>query len=365
MAHAATRRTASRWQWTAPGLAAAVLSTLIPLGCAPHYLTEPELHGHAYSLGVPVRYAIVDQDRDTPVQMAYVDRRPLGRALLTLVFVHGLTTDRELWRPLITRLPGPFRAVAPDRVGCGASSKPGWTDLPPNERYDLWRHAYHLFRFIVTATPRGPLVLVGHGFGAKVVLAAWLHYPSVSRRCRAVVLVNPDPYLSVRDPWADVPAYERSYADRSAHSPVVVALNQLLERDAAQAIGVLERSFHDRAFITREMVEQAVAGVRRRGALQARHRTACNLVFRDYGPFQQAIGRVDVPVLILQSREDRLVSCASALRYHRDLKRSVLVAFARAGHDLVRERPEHVAATIARFLHPLATTRPTTRPTRP
>ena len=354
--HDRARRVAAR--------VALLLAGVVPLGCAgPAYRAEAELYGDQYAMGVPVRYAIVDHDGDTPVKMAYIEMRPLGRAPLTLVLVHGLTSGRELWRPLMARLPGRWRTIAPDLVGYGMSSKPGWAGVPWGEAYDVWQHALHVSRLALATVSRGPIVLVGHGFGAKVVLAAYMRDAALRKRCRALVLVNPDPLLSAGDPWADVPAYERACADPIANFCLCVGVNQLLELDADAARRVLERSFHDRALISREMVDQAVAGVRRPGALGARYRTAWNRVFRDHARFQAEACAADVPVLILHGKDDRLVSPASAMRYHRCLKRSVLVGFGRAGHDLVREQPEQVAAAMTRVLGPVSATRPTTRPT--
>ena len=338
--------------------AGVLLAVLVPLGCAgPTYRREVDVHGHRYALDVPVRYAIVDRDGQEPVRMAYIEQRPLGDAPVTLVLVHGMTTGRELWRPLMAVLPARWRTVAPDLVGYGLSSKPDF-------RYAPDMHARHVAALVGVAVRRGPVVLVGHGYGAKVVLLACTSDPKLPARCRALVLVNPDPLLSPTDPWADVPPYEKACADFWANCMLGAGLNQLIEIDASRARALLEQSFHDRASITREMVDAAVAGVRRGGALRARYRTARHAAFYDVAAFQKAVGTMDRPVLILHGQDDRLVSPTAAVRYQRVLRRPVLVEFGRAGHDLVREHPQPVAGAIGRFLKPVATRRPTTRPTR-
>lgn len=99
------------------------------------------------TLGRPYRLAkTVDEGSGSPV-----------------VLLHGIGRTGSVWKHVITLLAsGPYRAIAFDLLGFGASPKPGWL------RYDVDDHAQAVIASIERLKLLEPVVLVGHSMGCLV-----------------------------------------------------------------------------------------------------------------------------------------------------------------------------------------------------
>jgi pimeloyl-ACP methyl ester carboxylesterase len=93
-----------------------------------------------------------------------------------VVLLHGIGRSGEAWRPLESRLHGgPYRVIAFDLLGFGASPKPDWLE------YDIDTHARHVIAAIKRAKCKQPVVLVGHSLGALVALRVGRLRPDLVR----------------------------------------------------------------------------------------------------------------------------------------------------------------------------------------
>lgn len=99
--------------------------------------------GHPYHLA-----KIIDEGRGTPI-----------------VMLHGIGRTGQVWKHVVARLANlPYRAVAFDLLGFGASPKPDW----PN--YDIDDHANAVIASLKKLNSTQPAILAGHSMGCLVAV---------------------------------------------------------------------------------------------------------------------------------------------------------------------------------------------------
>ncbi|HEY3061080.1 MAG TPA: alpha/beta hydrolase, partial [Chloroflexota bacterium] len=98
----------------------------------------------------------------------------------TFVLVHGLGSSRHIWDLVAPTLATRFRVLALDQRGHGESDK-------PDDGYDFPSIVADLFGFLERLAPAQPVVLVGHSWGASVVLHVAVQHPE---RIAGLVLVD-------------------------------------------------------------------------------------------------------------------------------------------------------------------------------
>jgi len=100
--------------------------------------------------------------RMQPVEVAH---RWLGSGPVALVALHSLSGAGETFRALAAALEGRARILAVDLRGFGASHR-------PTAGYDVDALAADVGKVLDEARPGAPWILLGHGLGAAVALAA-------------------------------------------------------------------------------------------------------------------------------------------------------------------------------------------------
>ncbi len=121
--------------------------------------------------------------------MHYVDEGK-GEAV---VMVHGNPSWSFYYRRLIEALRPTHRAIAPDHIGCGFSSKP--QDYP----YTLQTHIDNLDSLLTEIlSPDEPVTLVLHDWGGAIGMGWAVRHPE---RVRRIVVLNTSAFLSKRIPF--------------------------------------------------------------------------------------------------------------------------------------------------------------------
>ena len=223
------------------------------------------------------------------------------------------------------------RVMAPDRPGYGDSPGPA---RGPSGNADL-------VAALIRSSGAGPATVVGHSYGATVALRlAELHPDTVS----GLVLVCP-----AADPAALGPG------DRLLALPGVgEVLARGAMRGAGRLLAWLAVGGRGRVPLTR----LAPVPLARLGTYAARWRTGED--WRSFAVEQRALlaempavagarATVEVPTVILAGGRDHAVRPAAVARLARAVPDCAVVWAPRAGHLLIWEEPELVAATVARL----------------
>lgn len=132
------------------------------------------------------RYVILHRWLRIPCQLSIRYKRLRRPFAVTYVFIHGLADTGRLWRPIITLLPKSSNYIVVDLLGHGQSQQPGDESV-----YSASEQARHVLATCIRAGVTGPVVLVGHSFGALVAAEFSHMYRGVVRQA---VLVSPPIY---------------------------------------------------------------------------------------------------------------------------------------------------------------------------
>ncbi len=282
---------------------------------------------------------------DTGVRIHVLDWADAGSSEApALVLVHGLLATAWIWSPVVRRVAGRARVLAPDLRGHGLSES-------PREGYDLDSLAFDLLT-VLTAHGLGPdvggrpVVLAGHGFGAQVAAwAAHLQPAAVSglilvdggwEELEAALRMGPAEFQRGLDEPPEVLASMDAFlADRRDWDPGSWDADQ--ERAARSAVD--------------EKYAGRVAPVVRRHAL-----SGCVEAMFAYDPVA-ALGDLGRPLTILVAEpggaddddvRERRVALEEMLAVRRRAATPPdrVVPLAGSAHNLMRYRPDEVSASI-------------------
>ena len=274
--------------------------------------------------------------------MAYSEHGDPG-ASLHLVLLHGLFDHKGTWSALAPRLAeAGYRVIAPDLVGFGRSSKPGFRSWPASRRYGAEAQVGFV-RAFVESLGLDEVVLAGNSFGGGVFLRSLCTPWPGGPRVRGLVLESASGYPQARPP----------YIRLLAGLPGWLLLNQ---RVLAIGVGTgltraivrstFRRVFHDHGKIPEELVEEAVDILREPNTLYAYQAAARNLVPHDIASFTDAYRKIDVPTLVLWGAEDRIVPSRFATLFEAELPEATLHIIAECGHAPHLEYPAETARIL-------------------
>lgn len=240
----------------------------------------------------------------------------------TLLLVHGNSSHKGLWKPLLQRLPG-HRAICLDLRGHGESE---WT-LPPD--YSDAGYADDIRRTIRHLGLRD-FILVGHSNGGRASIFYAAHHEP---KPRAIVHMDVDPHIP---DWQVDYFRQRARAVARPMETMEKALKGMREVDPT----VPPETFHP-------FVEQAL------------RQTPEGLKFafdpETYGSWRPQdlwpeVQRLPCPLLVLRAQKTVVMSRAAAEKMAQTAPQGRYREIEGAGHFLVLGKPEAVAQAIEEFL---------------
>jgi pimeloyl-ACP methyl ester carboxylesterase len=228
------------------------------------------------------------------------------------VFVHGLGSNKSVWRNVSRGLADIFRSYAIDLPGCGESP------APRRFRYTLEHYADVLTDFIIMKDLR-KLTLVGASLGAAVILLALLRRSDkLNSRVRSLCLIDAMAYPQ------DLPFF-------------VEALRTPFWGGLALSLPAIFLPPQYARYYARREVRQALI------------ETACLINPKHFVRYAPRLKTIRLPTLVIWGRKDGIVPLRFGKRLARDLPNSRLVVVDRCGHSPHDECPAEVIVALKEF----------------
>jgi len=241
-----------------------------------------------------------------------------------VVLLHGYASSLETWALLIPELAPRHRVIALDLKGFG------WTDRPAGD-YSPQAQAALVFELLDRLGVEKTAV-VAHSWGSSVALAMALGQPSRVTR------------LVLYDAWVYEEQLPTLFLWSRARGIGEMLFALFYEQRPEEK---LARAFYDPTKVPEKLVEDVERAFRRPGTRAAALAVVRHMRLEDLEPRYPTIQK---PVLLLWGREDVVSPVAIGERLSRELPRSKLVVFPRAGHLSMIEAAHATNAETVRFL---------------
>jgi glycerol-3-phosphate dehydrogenase len=265
----------------------------------------------------------------------------------TMVLVHGLGGSHLNWMWVGEKLARRARVVALDLVGFG---------MTPLEGRSASVHANQalLDRFLQALFPQQPVILVGNSMGGAISVMQTARQP---QRVSGLVLVNP------AQPRADDTRLERAVLTQFFLYTIPGLGEFFVKRRAARfgpeklARGMLQLCCRDLSRFPEDLVRAHVEFARERyermpwgndAFVEAARSLVLTLMRKKQ--FRAMEKGIQVPTLLVQGTEDRLVPVANSRELARVRPDWTYVEYAGVGHTPMMEIPDEFVATVERWL---------------
>jgi pimeloyl-ACP methyl ester carboxylesterase len=256
----------------------------------------------------------------TPVPLAY-DDTGTGPVVLLL---HPFPLNRLFWRPMVQKLGGTLRTIAPDYRGFG--------DSPAQPPFTM--HAYK--RDVAALLDRldtGPVVVCGVSMGGYVAFELWRRRPDL---VRGLVL-----------------AHTRAEPDGPAQAEARRATMALVQEEGPSALvgrmfeGMLGATTHATRPEVAALVRTAMQHAPRQGTLGA---LEALLTRPDSRP---ALATISVPTVVVSGEEDVLTPPALQDDIAAGIRGARRVVLPKVGHLGPLEDPVRFAGMLRAFVEPM------------
>ena len=246
----------------------------------------------------------------------------------TLVFVHGFGTDQTAWRDVAQAFLADFRVVLLDNVGAG-NSEP--TAFAQHRYLNLRRYGTDLIE-VCKALKLDRPILIGHSVGAMICTLAALGKPGLARK---LALVGASPC------YVDTDGYRGGFSRRDVdaiYSAVTTRYSEWADVFAATAM-----AHADKPELSRHFAE-TIKAIPPDRALTV----LCSIFQSDH---RADIARLDVPTLIVQTKQDMTVPIEVAEYLNRHIHDSQLKVIDAEGHLPHISAPAEVIDALRDFIN--------------
>ncbi|CAN7547501.1 alpha/beta fold hydrolase [Caballeronia sp. LjRoot31] len=254
-----------------------------------------------------------------------------GDGPVVVLLLHGMTSDATNWTETLPALAAlGYRAIAPDHLGFGQSSKPN-VPIKPRTLADM-------ISPMLKALEISSAVLVGQSMGGHVAGLFAADFPT---SVDGLALVNAGYGLALAE--ADT-VFDLGHADQPGG---LWSLNPSTRRESRV---LLEAVFYDQSFVTEQGVDEFFAQRLAAGDGWAINSIAESWVKREdtLDPVLGLLG--NGPVLVVQSRHDRIAPLQLGQRLHDGIPGSRFVILEGCGHAPPVEMPRMFNDLLVEFL---------------
>lgn len=281
-------------------------------------------------------------DRDTPAWRTYSNPDSDQRLALNyriegegdpVLLIHGFGASSYSWRFVEGPLSEHHRVYTLDLKGFGDSPK------PRDDMYSVYDQA-RLVRNFILEQGLQDVQIVGHSFGGGVALVTSIYlmetHPGLQR---SLVLIDSIAYQQ------QLPGFIELLA-----TPVLGPVLTYLVPNRTQVRSLLEEVYFDDSLITNDAIDYYAGILAGDNAKYAVITAAQQILPPDLDAFSAEYVRIELPALIIWSRDDTIVPLAIGERLHADLANSRLVVLQGVGHAPQEEKPSLVLPYLLEFL---------------
>lgn len=249
------------------------------------------------------------------------------------VLLHGFGGSSFTWRYWVPALARRGRVLLVDMKGFGEAPK------PDDGRYSPIDLAELVTRLIRVRDLRH-VTLVGHSLGGGVALIAALSEAGLDdRRIQRLVLVASPAYPQRLPPFVAL-----------AYRPRLSTILMRLLGPRRIVRGILRSIVRDRGAVSDEQVEAYTRALLAPDGVRALLDTGRQIVPASLGVLSKRFSEIDVPVLLLWGRQDRVVPLSVGERLERELQYARMEILEECGHLPPEELPEQSLAHLESFL---------------
>lgn len=235
----------------------------------------------------------------------------------TLVLLHSIRTELDLFQRVIPKLTSHFTVYAFDFPGFG------WSDIMPGADYREPAMRQHVVNFIKRLDLRD-VTLAGESMGATLALTA---ASVLGDRVKQVVAFNPYDYL----PGVERANLLASLIIKSVRAPVIGAAFAAMESKSSLA-GILGGGFHDPRHLPPDFIDELTKGGKRPG-----YSSVARAVYKalpSYVAARSNYAQIDAPVTLVYGDHD----------WSRAAERDANLALIKHGRMLILKGARHIAS---------------------
>jgi len=268
---------------------------------------------------------------DAALEHIRVDR--YGTDGPALILLHGFGATNITWRRWIPELEKRFQLHLIEFKGHGTAP------APADGRYAPRDHANAVLQYLRSLEAER-LILVGHSMGGGIaMLVALTLIQEEPRRLRALISLAGAAYSQRLPPFV-------ALARKRFLTWVLfwILPKRLLIRVLLRSIVV------DPAVIDKAQIDGYAAPLMRRSHWNAIIQTALLIIPPDFSEIGRRFPEIDVPLLALWGKQDRVVPLSVGQRLHEELPDTRLVVLEDCGHIPTEEKPMESLEALLNFL---------------
>lgn len=256
-----------------------------------------------------------------------------GSGDTVLFMLHGMLGNVSSWNSITPELSKDYRIVAYDRLAFGLTERPKVeTELNPYSPQQIEERALKLMDELEIEKP----VLVGHSAGGNMALRLAISHPE---SFSGLILISPGIYTEIP------PGMIRELMQIGMFKKLGIDVIRSIPKYIDQ---LLSETYYNSEMITEELKENYLIPIRTKNwdwALWEYTRT------QDDSMIAEHLSEIELPVLIIQGRDDKIVPPKDNFKASGILPNARLLFLENCGHVAQEEKPLETVKAIRNFLN--------------